>query len=366
MLSTEPGELQYVETADHYRTVVQRLTSTTTGAGHVAESVASLPPCPLTATAWTPMEALPLEYTVDPSHGPRELLVEAASPDMVGGFDPTLKVDPQNHCGGAGLFAYFRVFGLDFVRGATIGGTDDFASACGGAGAPDHFYEFDGRAGERVNLLVGPTATDFDTVLSLRRGACATSTVMRCTNTESSADNAGHSEIEMVLPADGRYTVIVDGLGGVSGDYTLFLAEINRIHTDDFPSAFAYDQTESSADGAGYGHAGDYVQYEAVPSGMEGLYSMEAYIALDNRLTCGEQDVDVLVGGRRVGSLVVHPGDPAIGKIFLFPPVVVGPGYSTIRYQTATDVPAGCGEADYVYGSTIELHGTRLSPPPGI
>ncbi|MBI5499913.1 MAG: putative metal-binding motif-containing protein [Deltaproteobacteria bacterium] len=143
------------------------------------------------------------------------LVVEASEE---GTFDLEVTIsDPVDPCAGLTV-----IDATGPVSGTTVGGFDDFSSACGGSGGQDVTYELQVAAPSRFVAEIAPMAAgDWDTVLYLR-SACDndTATVLACND-----DYAGiglRSHIEVASLAAGTYYLTVDGLGSyASGTYTM-------------------------------------------------------------------------------------------------------------------------------------------------
>lgn len=102
---------------------------------------------------------------------------------------------------------------------STVGGTSVLDSGCGGAGAPEVALVWTPPIAGVFRLET--TGSTFDPVLSVRRGACDGPEVT-CND-----DTVGlEARIELFAdPADGPLLVVVDGIGGQSGDVVLAITE---------------------------------------------------------------------------------------------------------------------------------------------
>jgi len=104
------------------------------------------------------------------------------------------------------------------VSGSTRGASDDFAPSCG---APD-------GGGDRAHVFVPPrtrryavdVSAGYDSVVAVRDDA---GEWIACND---DSDRASHSRVEATLEAGRRYTIVVDGYRGRTGDYRLVVEPI--------------------------------------------------------------------------------------------------------------------------------------------
>lgn len=102
------------------------------------------------------------------------------------------------------------------IPGSTVDGSFEFASVCGGGSSPERSFLF--LPQQTGTYRFDTLGSSFDTVLYLFEGQCGGPTVA-CNDNISDFELSSQLEVDLV--AGGLYTVIVDGFGGVQGDFLL-------------------------------------------------------------------------------------------------------------------------------------------------
>lgn len=119
-------------------------------------------------------------------------------------------------CGKCGLVPLLAPFPID-VAGSTVGLTDQWQSACGGAGSPDASYTF--TVPQSGHYVFETDGSSLDTVLSLMDPACAE---LACND-----DWNGPSSRQLAFLTTGDEILVgVDGKGGAAGSFSLHVRAV--------------------------------------------------------------------------------------------------------------------------------------------
>lgn len=129
-------------------------------------------------------------------------------------------------CRGAQLLTLDPATRKVTVNGTTREAGHDYAGSCAGAsghGGPDVVYTFhlDRNSGFVAKVTRDPASTNFKPALYLRRDCLSSAATdeLGCGN----MDGNGVAIVDLPSLAEGDYSLIVDGLGGSFGDFTLEL-----------------------------------------------------------------------------------------------------------------------------------------------
>jgi len=140
--------------------------------------------------------------------GPPPVVVDAGRTD-------TGPVDTGNPSGNAcGAVDLGSRLGAALASGSTIGGPTQLEGSCGGDESEESVYTWTAPSAGRYAFTTN--GSDYDTVLYVRDGLCATRE-LECNDDEDGVQ----STVTITLRANQQVTVVVDGYSGDSGDYTL-------------------------------------------------------------------------------------------------------------------------------------------------
>ncbi len=117
-----------------------------------------------------------------------------------------------NACGAVDLGSRL---GAALAAGSTVGGPTQLEGSCGGDESEEAVYAWTAPSAGRYAFTTD--GSDYDTVLYLRDGLCAT----RELECDDDNDEGVQSTVTVTLRAGQQVTIVVDGYGGDSGDYTL-------------------------------------------------------------------------------------------------------------------------------------------------
>ena len=99
---------------------------------------------------------------------------------------------------------------------------------------------------------------------------------------------------------------------------------------------------------------GDWIQGTRGTS-LGSTSSVSIHIAIDNYLSCDNDDFRMLINGIEVGRFTMLAGSPTVDTSFSFAPIS-GPTY-TLRYEVTRTVASGCGSIDFApSGSSVTLN----------
>jgi len=110
------------------------------------------------------------------------------------------------------------------IVGSTRGGVDLLQASCVRGAAPECVYTLE--IPQRARVRIGIESTGFDGALALLDGSGDPASELACSDDLTRGDSH-HSRIDTTLEP-GRYSVVVDGVGGESGDFELF-AEVEPL-----------------------------------------------------------------------------------------------------------------------------------------
>src|SRR5207302_72990 len=114
------------------------------------------------------------------------------------------------------------------AQGGTFSGTTSGASqltgSCGNSGtSPELVFQWTPAASGTATIATCGAGTNFDTVLYLRSGACASGSEAGC-NDDACANSTGllrASRLTPTVTAGQTYFIVVDGYGGAQGTFSL-------------------------------------------------------------------------------------------------------------------------------------------------
>lgn len=103
------------------------------------------------------------------------------------------------------------------ISDSTSGQDDQFASTCGGVGAPDMSFTFTAPAAG--NYRVATAGSQLDTVISVLEGGCGGEQLV-CNDDDGCGGNSA-SALVVALQAAQEVTIVVDGFGLIGDDFNL-------------------------------------------------------------------------------------------------------------------------------------------------
>ena len=106
----------------------------------------------------------------------------------------------------------------------TTSGVSPLAGTCGStATSPERVYQWTPAVSGTATIQTCGAGTNFDTVLYMRGGSCASGTAVAC-NDDACANASGMNRASRITPtvtAGQTYFIVVDGYGGAQGTFTL-------------------------------------------------------------------------------------------------------------------------------------------------
>lgn len=181
--------------------------------------------------------------------GSNFVYVDGYSATQVGTYSLTATVQAPEACASAPRLTLPAVRATTEFTGTTTGATNDFvSSSCATTStAPDHVFEFVVTTRTRLRFETMTTTGQYDTVLHIRRSACAAgadtvASRVACNDDFGAAGNRLSQIIQTFDP--GTYYLVVDGYLTNAGNYRVQVENIPLGHT----VLIGHDYFERSAD----------------------------------------------------------------------------------------------------------------------
>ncbi len=301
--------------------------------------------------------------------GSNFVYVDGYDTTRTGTYSLNVAVQAPEACASAPRLTLPAVGTTTEFTGSTTGAANDFVSSlCGtGATAPDHVFEFVVAASTRLRIETMTTPGQYDTVLHVRRAACAAgvdtvTTAVACSDDIDLAGGVLLSRIDQVFAA-GTYYLVVDGFGTNSGNY--------RVQVQNIPLPVVFPSTTATVggpDGTGtLGSGGGGLRFQAGDFVQQAFTTTYATTALDLQFDMTDVTAgcavgqplswNVLVNGAVVGTYGFPGGSGTsprtITQSYTFASVPAGS--VTVRLEATTSVCSGGGSWNWVAGGTATI-----------